>query len=184
MTDKIGFYTLVQSQDEKGYLGAILLTDELGKPEEFRVTLPVKPTSLQRQLYGETLLPHIGIELCGAPLFQALKVKPLVLVLNESRFLPLASRVGCLVANVERAGETLKITTDTVAQTKTNASSTLSSGRFQPLSITYPSDYDEQKQKETLAKLGRFFVALDLLEPFTRIETATKALAAQDDRFR
>jgi hypothetical protein len=184
VSDKLGFYALVQSQDSKGYLGAILLTDELGKPEEFRVTFPIKPTPLQRQLYGETMLSHIGIELCGVPLFQALKTKPLVLLVNDVRFLSLGSRVSSLIVKVERAGEALKLTTDGGTQSVAVSSLLSSSGRFQPLSIVYPGDYDEQKRRETLNKLGRFFASLDLIEPFGRIDAATKALAAQDERFR
>jgi len=73
MTDTIGFYALLSTTDNKGFVGALLITDDLGKPEEFRVTYPVKPTTLQRQLYGDSLIPHIGIELCGKPLYQALR---------------------------------------------------------------------------------------------------------------
>ena len=35
---------------------------------EFRCTAPVRPNPLQRTLYGRTLLPHIAVELIGAPL--------------------------------------------------------------------------------------------------------------------
>ena len=80
MADMIGFYSLVATSDEKGYLGALLVTDDIGKPEEFRVTHPVKPTLLQRQIYGETLIPHIGVSLCGVPLYEALKNKPSLLL--------------------------------------------------------------------------------------------------------
>ena len=33
------------------------LTDDLGKPLEFRCTAPVKPNAVQRTLYGQTLFP-------------------------------------------------------------------------------------------------------------------------------
>ncbi|MEZ4619252.1 MAG: hypothetical protein R2867_27585 [Caldilineaceae bacterium] len=63
----IAFYKLIYDSEAKNLLGAILVLDELGKPQEFRVTYPVKPTMIQRQLYGDALVPHVGIELCGKP---------------------------------------------------------------------------------------------------------------------
>ncbi len=132
MTNTIGFYALLQTQDGKGYSGALLVTDDLGKPTEFRVTYPVKPTALQKQLYGDSLIPHIGIELCGKPLYQALKNKPLLLMVNDVRFLPISASVASLVAHVERLGETLKIASGSDANLRTPAKLQSSSGRFQP----------------------------------------------------
>ena len=58
------------SEFDKGYRGGILVTDEWGKPLEFRCTSPVHPNPVQRTLYGQTLLPHIAVELIGAPLLR------------------------------------------------------------------------------------------------------------------
>jgi hypothetical protein len=184
MSDTIGFYTLLPTQDGKGHLGALLVTDDLGKPTEFRVTYPVKPTLLQKQLYGESMLPHIGIELCGKPLYQALKTKPLLILVSDTRLLSLSSSVTSLVAHVERLGETLKVGGNSDTPSRTPAKLQSTSGRFQPIAVTYPMDYNDQRQAEVIAQLNRFFAGIDLLEPFARIDAATKALAAQDERFR
>jgi len=50
MADYIAFFTVEQTQDKKGFLGAILVTNDIGTPEEFRVTYPVRPNILQTQL--------------------------------------------------------------------------------------------------------------------------------------
>ena len=47
MDEYIAFYSLEVTKDKKGVIGAILVTDDLGMPQEFRVTFPVKPTNLQ-----------------------------------------------------------------------------------------------------------------------------------------
>lgn len=130
------------------------------------------------------MLAHIGIELCGVPLYQALKVKPIVMVVSDSRFLHLGERVSSLIAQVERAGDALKLSTPSSPSLTAQDTLTSASTRFQPLTVVYPADYREEKQRETLSRLGRFFTVLDLLEPFDRIDAATKALAAQDERFR
>jgi hypothetical protein len=184
MNDTIGFYALLQSQDGKGYLGALLVTDDLGKPAEFRVTYPVKPTSLQRQLYGDSMVPHIGVELCGKPLYQALKNKPLLLLVSDIRFLQLSASVTSLVVQVEGMGETLKVAGSSDAIQQAHAKLLSTSGRFQPLAVTCPKDYDDQRQAEALSQLNRFFAGIDLLEPFARIDAAAKALSAQDEKFR
>lgn len=67
----IGFLSLIETEAKDGYLGALLVTDARGIPQEFRCTHPVKPTTVQKSLYGDTLLPHIGINLCGIPLIKA-----------------------------------------------------------------------------------------------------------------
>jgi hypothetical protein len=56
------------SEFDKGYRGGIPAADEWGKRVEFRCTAPFRPNPLQRTLYGRTLLPHIAVELIGAPL--------------------------------------------------------------------------------------------------------------------
>ena len=80
----LGFLTLSSTQNQDGYLGAILITDVQGVPKEFRCTHPVKPTTIQKPLYGNTLEPYIGVDLCGVPLISSISNKPsLILVNNE-----------------------------------------------------------------------------------------------------
>jgi hypothetical protein len=184
MTDTIGFYALLSTTDNKGFVGALLITDDLGKPEEFRVTYPVKPTALQRQLYGDSLIPHIGVELCGKPLYQALKNKPSILLVNDKRFLALTQSVPCPVAHMERLGDALKLTTSEAGFEKQDHKLQSSSGRFQPLAITYPQEYTEVQQVHAAQVLQRLFAGVDLIEPFDRISLAFKALVEQDEKFR
>ncbi len=184
MENAIGFFSLLLTGDGKGHLGALLVTDDLGKPVEFRVTYPVKPTALQRQLYGDSLLPHVGVELCGKPLYQALKIKPLILLVSDPLLLPLGDAVQALVARIERMGETLTVTSQAQGATKLATTLQSSSGRFQPIALTCPTGYDEKRQQQIYSHLNRLFAAIDLLEPFSRIEAAAKALAGQDEKFR
>ena len=72
----IGFLGYREFDDGKAYRGAILVTDESSKPLEFRCTAPVRPTNLQRTLYGKSLLPHILTELIAVPLIASMREKP------------------------------------------------------------------------------------------------------------
>jgi hypothetical protein len=42
-----------------------MVIDHRGYPLEFRCTTPVKPTPIQKIIYGSLLDQYIGVELCG-----------------------------------------------------------------------------------------------------------------------
>lgn len=185
MSDIVAFYTLEVTQDNKGVLGAILTTDDLGKPEEFRVTYPVKPSALQKQLYGEALYSHVGINLCGTPLYNALRGKPEIFIVSDKRFLPIAQSIDCKVAHLERAGEAFEVGSAGAGGHRTERNLVASDGgRFQPLLFAWPATYDETAMRDTKGLLAKYFQMIDLLEPFDRIKGAVKALSEQDERFR
>jgi hypothetical protein len=70
-------------EDGAAIRGGALITDIETKPYEFRCTSPVRPTSIQRMLYGDTLEEYVYVELIGVPLIKAAKEKPgLILVRN------------------------------------------------------------------------------------------------------
>lgn len=184
MPERIGFYDLRPTLDEKGFMGALLVTDELGKPEEFRVTYPVKPSNLQRQLYGQSLLPHIGVELCGKPLFQSLRTKPEIIVLRDPLFLDLAHHVKTQVVCLERMAEKLVISADGSDESAKKATISSPSARFEPVSVTYPDSFDDDQRNALQATILRFFRGFDVVEPFDRIAVAIKMLSEQDEKFR
>lgn len=181
MPDKIGFFDLQQTKSKLGYIGALLVTDELGKPEEFRVTYPVKPNAVQRHLYGASLEPHIGVMLCGMPLYQELKHRDelRLIVLSHADYLNLAEHVSCRVVKLARVGEQMSVSED--ATQAMHLKSTNQS--FVPISAICPSSYDEEMALDTQLLVERFFNNMDLLEPFDRIASALAALADVDTRF-
>jgi hypothetical protein len=48
-------YLDVQQLDPAGYLGGLLVVDDFGLPVEFRHSVALRPTKLQRTLYGDAL---------------------------------------------------------------------------------------------------------------------------------
>ena len=185
MSEIVAFYMLEVTPDKAGVLGAMLVTDDLGKPEEFRVTYPVKPTALQRQLYGEALYSHVGISLCGKPLYDALRGKPELLIVSDKRFLSLSQSADCRVAHLERAGEAFEISSAEKADQISRSNLLESEGaRFRPMLFTCPTHYGEDEIRDTNELLMKYSQMIDLLEPFERIKGAIKALFDQDERFR
>lgn len=76
----IGFLTVEPTSDNTGLIGAVLITDERGYPLEFRCTTPVRPTAIQRTLYGALLKPYVSVELCGRRLLAEIQRKPMLVV--------------------------------------------------------------------------------------------------------
>jgi len=185
MNRAIGFLALEETNDRKGFIGALLVTDDLGKPEEFRVTYPLKPTPVQKQLYGKSMLPHIGVNLCGIPLYEALKNKPELLVIKDKQILPISEKIDCCVVYLTRRGEKLEIKDDsTQDEAEESPHMKTDPGGHQPVSVIYPPNYGNEMKDRTKAFLGHYYQAIDLLEPFERIKGAIAALAEQDEKFK
>jgi len=100
----IAFLGYRKFDDGEAYRGAILVTDEWGKPLEFRCTAPVRPTQLQRTLYGKSLLPHILAELIGAPLVSSVREKPQIILIADESYFDVRHKVSTPVIRVARTG--------------------------------------------------------------------------------
>jgi hypothetical protein len=176
----VGFLSVEPTSDNTGLIGAMLITDERGYPLEFRCTTPVRPTAIQKTLYGSLLKPYVSVELCGKRLLAEVQRKPALVVTPSQDLLPLSTEQVPIVT-VLRAGDVIE--TESLARHLDRERLESSSGSFQPVVIM--SRQDQQIEigsvKTTLNELFRNF---DLLEPFDRIKTALKALAESDPKYR
>lgn len=100
----IGFLGYREFDDGEAYRGAILVTDEWSKPLEFRCTAPVRPTHLQRTLYGKSLLPHVLTELIGAPLISSVRESPQLILIADEAYFDVRHKVSAPVIRVARPG--------------------------------------------------------------------------------
>lgn len=177
----VGFMSLKDTSAGDGYIGAALVTDLRGVPQEFRCTHPVKPTVVQKSLYGTALEPYIGVELCGKPLFALLQNKPSILIVESEILLELRSAVSCPVVLVRKAGEAIEVSASGGKRSPLiRIEST--SGKYQPLVITTHPAYADDFSS-TRAIVEEAFASFDLMEPFGRISKALEMLAKQDQRF-
>ena len=51
----------------KSFIGALLITDATGRPLHFTYVSPVRPTTMQRLLYGKTLTEHTKVDVITRP---------------------------------------------------------------------------------------------------------------------
>ena len=179
----LGFLAICETSDKSGYLGAILITDCLGVPQEFRCTHPVKPTSIQKPLYGDTLELYIGVSLCGIPLIKSIKLKPELLVVQKELLLDVRTESDYPVIFVRRAGEAIEVApSDSSESAAKRERVDCPRGRFQPIILSSHLDFDEDISlgKQTVEEIFKY---IDPLEPFDRIEKAIEILGKQDQRF-
>jgi len=178
----LGFLGLNRTSSGDGYIGAVLVTDQYGVPAEFRCTYPVKPSVLHKPLYGETLEPYVGVELCAKPLVEALDHKLTLLIVNARFLLEVRPSCHCPVIFIERVGEAIEVAPADAVTSPPKSRVNCPSGRFQPIYVSAHSNYAEDLSASR-PLVENAFSRLDLLEPFERIATALKVLAQQDDRF-
>jgi hypothetical protein len=186
----LAYFAMRQTSDKQGYVGAILVLDERGIPKEFRCTHPIRPTLVQKSLYGANLETHVSLDLFGKPLVNALTTKPIACLVETRRLLGLRELVSLPILHVLRLGETLSAESGATANAQSNAAQKLASQKmnstydgFQPVSVSWLDGF-ENDFGATKAGLEQVFRYIDLVEPFERISTALTVLAERDDRFR
>ncbi len=156
------------SEFDKGYRGGILVTDEWGKPLEFRCTAPVHPNPVQRTLYGGTLLPHIAVELIGAPLLRTVQEKPEAVIIQDEIFFDVRHQSETPMIRLRRQGEevTVSDTSDKAKQAPIVMDSP--SGKFQPIIMEAHREFP-QDSAACRERLSELFARWDLIEPFDRL---------------
>ena len=177
-----GFLSLNETSSGDGYIGAVLVTDQNGVPAEFRCTYPVKPSVLHKPLYGETLEPYVGVELCAKPLVGALDHNLILLLVNARFLLEVRPSCNCPVIFIERVGEAIEVAPADAVTSPPKSRVVCPSGRFQPIYVSAHSNHAEDLSVSR-PLVENTFSRLDLLEPFERIAAALEVLAQQDSRF-
>jgi hypothetical protein len=98
MAGRIVVYISTRSAEGRGYMGGIMAVDEHGLPLEFSYTSPpVRPTRLQRVLFGSSLEAHVRRDVVGAELLASLESRPDLIVVCDEVLLDLDPPGGCPV---------------------------------------------------------------------------------------
>jgi hypothetical protein len=176
----IGFLTLHETEND-GYLGSFLITDFKGIPIEFRCTHSIKPDAVQRTLYGEALLSHIGVELCGRPLISSAKNKPRLTLVDKPFLLKLNGHSSCPVMFVKELGEEEDSTTSENFGSEYQVEVIEPRyDRLKPLEIAMKADV----KSETKELVGKLHSEFNVVEPFDRMGRAVEILIRRSSRFK
>jgi hypothetical protein len=88
----VGFLTVLH--EASGFLGGYLVTNQWGRPLEFRLSTAVQPNRVQQILYAATLEPYICADLIGKTLLDKTSVAVQLLVTDTQAALELRQRVS------------------------------------------------------------------------------------------
>jgi len=139
----------------RSFLGAALIADYRARPLEFSYVSPVRPTALQRILYGKTLNEHVLIDVIVKKLMESNGRDPDVVFVNTRELLGMRRIVQVPVAFLSGVAETPR---------KPAMLSTL----------TYDTG-DHKDDEEVVAQIvGHLEPLIDMIEPFHRIQEALK----------
>ena len=175
----LGFLSVEATADEKGWIGAMLVTDINGLPLEFRCTTAVKPDTLQRTLYGQKLEPFIKLELCAKRILSQVQRKPRVIFVNSEILLELEPDTDLPVIYIQPPGGSVPLVTPVSNGVERGR---VESGGEDPKSLVFWYSKENNPQ-ETQALMGGIFQKFNLIEPFDRSRAALKLLAEQDPKY-
>lgn len=174
----VGFLTVEDVDDGDSFIAAWMVTDGRGYPLEFRATTPVRPSLVQKTLYGAKLEHYIGVELCGRQLIQQSQRKPGLVLVPETWLLELADAVEVDMAAIWRAGETLKTDEEEAEHGIRGTVSGANSSLVYRMKLA-----DSSQEGDRLKQLELCASSFDLAEAFARMRTALQLLAKEDPRY-
>src|ERR1022692_4951681 len=92
----LGFLSVFQ--DRNGFVGGYLVTNQWGRPLEFRLASAVQPNKMQQILYGDTLPGYLCGELIGKTLIEKTAAAVQCVLVDNPLTLDLRQRVETPVA--------------------------------------------------------------------------------------
>jgi hypothetical protein len=163
------------------FRGASLIVDFRGIPMDFRYTDPIKPSRLERILYGNALDVYLREELILESLIGAVEVKPTLWICKEPdlmvplRSLTKGKSLFLSPSNhspMEAAGEIEHLGESGVYMIQADPVSA-------PLRVAFPEQTKEDEVRQIAGILVEAAKTMELVEPFARIQKALTSLAEE-----
>jgi len=167
--EKLLYFDILPFDDGRSFRGGALVISSRGEPLEFRCTSAVRPTRLQKVLWGARLMHHLRIELIARPLLKAMREPFSLIVVRRLLLLPVRELAGRPLVRVrassEKASEEGEDSVDVASGGESGSESwQLRSHR------SYAEDMMVgESMLDRLAANG-----IEVLEPFSRIEAALR----------
>jgi hypothetical protein len=158
-TVQLGFLTILQ--ESNGFLGGYLITNQWGRPLEFRLSTAVQPNRIHQILYGQTLQGYLCGELIGKTLVEKCTAQPQYIVTDNADALHLRPHVAVPVLLLGEPG---------ASSAEPQAVCVRPAGEKRPAVFAHARFQEDKEAIEQL--LLRLDGRLDLNEPFVRVREA------------
>jgi len=172
---RIVFLDIKRFENGAAVRGAVLVTDTETKPVEFRCTNAVRPTSLQKVLYGGILDQHLLVELTSVPLLRAISSRVSLIVVRDPVLLEVRTKTQMPLVLIQSQAESA------AGGSKARIDNALlhsESGKFEPLVLAVKEQYadDATIARPLLELVGK---RCSPLEPFDRLQLALEQVHEQ-----
>lgn len=172
----LGYLTV--DAKENYFRGAALVTDTRGIPADFRYTEPVRPTRLERILYGGALDIYLREEVILENLIKAIETKPVLWIVDDEVLIAPIQKLAKLPTLVMES--TQRSPLDHAGQVEPTTEPGVfifqADGISAPMRLTV-SPENAAKISQLTGTLAAAAEEMELMEPFTRIAKAMEAVA-------
>ncbi|MCL2767151.1 MAG: hypothetical protein FWE49_00245 [Synergistaceae bacterium] len=173
-------YIIIEAE-EGSFRGAVLASDLRGIPVDFRYTEPIRPTKLEKVLYGNALEVYLKEELILESLIRAVEAKPALWICREQnllaplRFFTKSKAIMLMNSNhhpLDSAGDIESTGENGVYFVQADSVSA-------PLKITFQPNVAENEVKFVVNLLVNASQTMELTEPFSRMQKALRTIATE-----
>lgn len=175
----IGYLT-IESKDNY-FRGAALVTDQRGIPADFRYTEPVRPTKLERILYGGALDIYLREEVILDNLLKAVEAKPVLWLVDAGELIKPVQKLTKLTAIAAEA--TQRAPLDRSGQYEPTAENGVFIFQADNISAPLRLTFSEENAGQ-IAQIAQTLQAaaedMELMEPFARMSKAIDAVSDSD----
>jgi hypothetical protein len=160
------------------FIGAALVTDFRGIPADFRYTEPVRPTKLERILYGGALDIYLREEVILDNLIEAVETRPVLWLVSAADLIAPVQKLSRLPAMLIESSNRAPL--DASGMYEPTAEQCVfifqADNISAPLRLTVLDD-NVQTVAQLVQTLTSAAEGMDLLEPFGRMDKALEAVA-------
>jgi hypothetical protein len=174
----VGYFCHLRIEDR--HIGAILVTNQIGVPLEFKYTEPVTTTKLHKILYGSVLDRYIHETVIRDRLAHEIRSEPdfFIIPYIDKEFL--GQIAGKDVMAIQRVGTGAGETSGPFTRVRDReAIIQLEEGPALRIAFSSMDDAIQHNLTTLLQELSR---TMDILEPLERVATALKTLCADEKR--
>lgn len=156
---KTGLLQVPIIDEEELNVGAVLIVDEFGIPQEFKYTEPVSPTPLQKILYGKSLDLYLTVEIIAKSLLKNVEQKPEIFLTDN-------------ISLVESSDQVYYVSSHPATKSEQDQDSEpnecVISSQTESLKFIAKSNFSQDK----VEKLKKIVEEFDVMEPFQRLAKA------------
>ncbi|MCR5347251.1 MAG: hypothetical protein K6E38_05680 [Fretibacterium sp.] len=158
--------------------GASLVVDFRGIPLDFRYTDPIRPSRLERVLYGSALDTYLREDLVLQSLLGAVEVKPQLWLCNDLDLLVPLRETGKVRAAflASSSHAPLEAVGNIESAAEPNAVLLQADAVSAPLRVAFPPNTKPDEAQQAAEFLVEAAKMMELLEPFGRIQKAFLSL--------